>query len=218
MPHRFAHRPDCRAVTISAGGTWAAGSVQVSYCWGVTRMKACAATDLALEGRCPGRKFQTKQLVHSGSRICSPKPKSRSSTDAILPSFVVNTYSLAVLGIQSSSSSMNESVLYQTMFPCRSTLISRLLQISRGSAAHCANCRSLSSNSSQCVPVPHAMIAPPSLVESIPQHSSKMKRSFSLPRPEKIPLPEIGFPSDKAHYGSPAPWLHSHAASRACPW
>ena len=33
-------------------------------------MKACAATDLALEGRCPGRKFQTKQLVHSGSRIC----------------------------------------------------------------------------------------------------------------------------------------------------
>ena len=53
----------------------------------------------------------------SGSSTCSPNPKSRSSTDAILPSFVKKTYSLAVLGIQSSSSSMNESVLYQTSFP-----------------------------------------------------------------------------------------------------
>ena len=97
---------------------WAMGGVYVLCCWGVTRIKVCAATVLALEGQCPGIKFQTKQFVHFGSRICSPKPKSRSSTDAILPSFVIKTYSLAVLGIQSSSSSMNESVLYQTIFPC----------------------------------------------------------------------------------------------------
>jgi hypothetical protein len=94
------------------------GGVRVLCCWGVTQIKVCAATVLELEGQCPGIKFQTKKFVHSGSRICSPKPKSRSSTDAILPSFVINTCSLAVLGIQSSSSSMNESVLYQTMFPC----------------------------------------------------------------------------------------------------
>lgn len=131
---------------------------------------------------------------YAGSRICSPKPKSRSSIDAILPSFVIKIYSPAVLGIQSSSYLLNKSVLYQTTFSFWSTLISRLLQISRGSAVYCANSRSLSSNLSKCIPVPHAMTAPASFVEALPQHSSKMKQSFSLLRLEKIPLPDIGFP------------------------